>query len=197
MPRLSELLDAPRVDMDAIRAHLDGLDPDARREEARGLGKREQARLFDAAEGYLPLELSHFVPSDRTPMREVVHSGRNSLPAFRLFAKVFVRPDEEGLEELWGYNRNPALVETTVGPGYFVCYPHDRPGEVLIDYLRLPPRKPDGWPAIISNSARLSRFVYNGTQDVMRGVSEHVSIGRATRGGEEMPNWFVLCREDR
>jgi hypothetical protein len=32
--------------------------------------------------------------------------------------------------------------------------------------------------------------------DVMRGVSTHVSIGRARRGGKMSDNWFVLCRED-
>ena len=196
MSRLADMINASQVDLDAIADYLDGLDPGQRREEVTGLGKREQARLFDAAEGYRPLDLSHFVPPNREPMREVVHEGRNSLPAFKRFAKVFVRPDEEGREELWGYNRNPSLVETTVGPGYFVCYQHGTDGEVLIDYLKQPPRKPEGWPEIIPNSARLSRFVYNGTQDVMRGVSEHVSIGRATKGGKDMPNWFVLCRED-
>lgn len=196
MSPLAELIHATPVDMAALSAHLDGLDAGRRAEEVTGLGKKEQARLFDAARGYRPLDLAHFVPPDREPMREVPHRGRNSLPAFKHFAKVFVRPDDQGLEELWGYNRNPTLVETTVGPGYFVCYVHDQPGEVLIDYLRTPPRKPEGWPEIIPNHARLSRFVYNGTQDVMRGVSEHVSIGRATRGGKEMPNWFVLCRED-
>ena len=44
---------------------------------------------------------------------------------------------------------------------------------------------------------RLSRFVYYQTQDLMRGVSEHVSIGRASRNGEEMSAWFILCREGK
>lgn len=198
MARLRELLDAPAIDLDAVAAHLDGLSPAARIEEVTSLGKREQARLFDAAEGYRPIALDFLVPSSREPMREVVHHGKNSLPVFTRFAKVFTRPDDAQAaeNEVWGYNRNPGLIETTVGPGYFVAYEHDREGELLIDYLRTPPRKPDGWPEIIPNSARLSRFVYYGTQDVLRGVSEHVSIGRATRGGKEMPNWFVLCRED-
>src|SRR5690606_17569689 len=118
---------------------------------------------------------------------EVVHEGRNSLPAFTRFAKVFVRPDgpEEGSSQLWGYNRNPALIETAVGPGYFVTLPYSVPGEVVIDYRKLPPRKPAHWPAILSNKSRLSIVVYNGMEDVMRRVSQHVSIGRATKGGKE------------
>jgi len=30
----------------------------------------------------------------------------------------------------------------------------------------------------------------------MRYVSRNVSIGRATRDGRPMNNWFVLCRDD-
>jgi len=67
--------------------------------------------------------------------------------------------------------------------------------EVLVDYLQLPPAKLPHWPTILPNSSRLSRFVYNGTQDVLRGVSQHVSIGRAMKAGKYLPAWFVLCRE--
>ena len=144
------------------------------------------------------LDLSFFVPPQTEPMREVVHEGRNSLPAFTRFAKVFVRPDgpEEGSPQLWGYNRNPAFIETVVGPGYFVALPYSTPGEVVIDYRKLPPRKPAHWPPILSNKARLSIVVYNGMEDVMRRVSSHVSIGRATKGGKLLDNWFVLCRQE-
>lgn len=196
MTRLHDLLSAPTIDMNAVQSYLDGLDNETRLAEVTSLGRKEQARLFDAAEGFRPVTLEHFVPSGEAPMREVVHHGRNSLPAFKRFAKVFCRPDAPANGEVWGYNRNPSFIETTVGPGYFVAHPHDKDGEVLIDYLRTPPRKPDAWPEILPNSARLSRFVYYGTQDVMRGVSEHVSIGRATKRGKDMSAWFVLCRED-
>ena len=73
-------------------------------------------------------------------------------------------------------------------------------GEVLIDYCEVPSDKPagkpDGWPDVRPNSAGLSRFIYNRTKDTMRGVSSHVSIGRAARDGKVMDNWFVLCRRD-
>ena len=129
-------------------------------------------------------------------MQEVVHLGKNSLPAFNRFAKVLVRAEPTKQTELWGYNRTGGFIETVVGPGYFVAYPHEVPGEVLVDYLRLPSDRPDHWPRILSNSARLSRFVYGGTQDILRGVSRHVTIGRATKGGKPMSAWFVLCRQD-
>jgi hypothetical protein len=93
---------------------------------------------------------------------------------------------------LWGYNEQ--TFKSFTGPGYFVAYNIDE-GEVNIDYTRVPPRGAEGWPAVLPNSARLSRFIYNGTQDRMRGVSAHVTIGRASRAGKDMDNWFVLVRE--
>lgn len=194
MSFLSNLLSTGQPDMAAVRQLLDQLSPATRLAQCMALTKREQALLFDAAADYLPIDLAYLVPKDRPPLVEVVHEGRNSLPAFRRFAKVFCRPAETSeADELWGYNRNGPSVMVPVGPGYFVAYPYNT-NEVLIDYLRVPPAKPSHWPHILPNSARLSRFVYNGTQDVLRGVSNHVSIGRATKGGKNMDNWFVLCR---
>jgi len=182
--------------MDEIGAHADRLEPSARAEQTLALVGREQARLFEMAEGHTPLGLDDLVPPTTPPLVEVVHQGRNSLPLFTRFAKVLCRPDgTDSPDELWGYNRNPLLVETTVGPGYFVIVAQG--SDVLIDYLRVPARKPETWPTIVSNATRLSRFVYNGTQDVLRRVSKHVSIGRATRRGKTLDNWFVLCREGR
>jgi hypothetical protein len=86
------------------------------------------------------------------------------------------------------------------GPGYFVAYQPTEPlalhGGVIIDYRRVPPDKPEGWPPVLPNTARLSRFIYNGTVDVMRRVSDRVTIGRAMRGSQPMDNWFVLVRRD-
>ena len=192
---LSDLLAGPNPDMTTISEYLDGLASRTRIAEAQALSGRAQAVLFEAASGFRPIGLDDLVPAEFAPLAEVPHFGRNSLPAFRLFAKVFCHPDGDTTGELWGYNRNPrAFVETVVGPGYYVAYPYTTPGEVLVDYLRTPPRKPAPWPAILANSERLSRFVYHGTQDVLRGVSRHVSIGRASRHGRVMDNWFVLCR---
>jgi hypothetical protein len=194
---LAALVARAAPDMDAIAALLDGLSHADRVRAVLALGKAEQRALFRAAEGRR-VRVGDIVPEGRPPLREVVHHGRNSLPAFRRFAKVFCRPDEAAAAErgeLWGYNRNAALVETAVGPGFFVAKDHGD-DEVVIDYLRLPSGKPPEWPRMLHNDARLSRFVYDGTKDYLRRVSVHVTIGRASRGGRHLPNWFILCRED-
>lgn len=193
MTRLRELLDDAAPQMRAIESHLDGLGAENRIAEIRSLGRAHQSRLFDAASGHRNISLHDIVPADREPMDEVVHDGKNSLPAFNLFAKAFVRPPAEA-NELWGYNRTGGFIETIVGPGYFVAYPHEVQGEILIDYRRIPPERPNHWPALLPNSARLSKLVYADTQDVLRGVSRHVSIGRAIKAGKPMSAWFVLCR---
>lgn len=196
MSLLLELLREPTPDMLAIERHLDGLDHANRVREIRSLGREPLSKLFEAAEGHRAIGLDDLVPNRLPDMTEVVHHGKNSLPAFSSFAKVFVRPGRADGQELWGYNRSGGFVETVVGPGYFVAYAHRVPGEVLVDYLRLPEHRPAHWPSILPNDARLSFFVYNGTQDVLRGVSRQVSIGRASKAGKPMSAWFVLCRED-
>jgi hypothetical protein len=196
MGRLRELLTSDTPDMDAVSSHLDSLDSTERIAEIRSLGRTHQARLFEAAKGHKPVSLDDIVSSDHGAMEEVVHQGKNSLPVFNQFAKVFVRPIGDGAQELWGYNRAGAFVETVVGPGYFVAYPFEIDGEVLVDYLRVPSERPEHWPPILPNSARVSKVVYNGTQDILRGVSKHVSIGRAMKSGKPMSAWFVLCRDD-
>jgi hypothetical protein len=60
----------------------------------------------------------------------------------------------------------------------------------------VPSAKPDAWPPIKPNSAGGSRFVYFQTQDVLRGVSRHVSVGRDTKHGKPLDRWFVLCRSE-
>ncbi len=196
MSTLLELLREPTPNMLAIERTLDGLDHAGRVREIRSLDRNSLSKLFEAAEGHRAIGLDDLVPSQLPQMTELVHHGKNSLPAFSSFAKVFTRPGGADGQELWGYNRSGGFLETVVGPGYFVAYPHRVPGEVLVDYLRLPQHRPEHWPPILPNDARLSFFVYNGTQDVLRGVSRHSCIGRASRAGKPMSAWFVLCRED-
>ena len=193
--RLREALAQAQPDLAAISARLDATDPQDRLEEVWSLSGAEQARLFEVAQGFLPLSLEALVPASAPPMTGVPHEGRNSLLAFSRFAKVFYRPDDPALngKELWGLNRGSWVVMTFVGPGYYVAYPHGA-GEVLVDYLRTPPLASPGWPKILANHQRLSRFVFHQTQDVLRGVSKHVTIGRATRRGQNLDNWFILCR---
>lgn len=187
-------LTADSIDMNAVSRCLDDASDAQRARALLALGRSHLARLFAAAEGHHPLELAHFVPSTQAALEGVTHLGKNSLPVFKSFAKVFCRPDESAADELWGYNRNPGLVATFVGPGYFRLRRSDAPGELVIDYAVLPPRRPPSWPDIVPNDRGLSRFVYHGTTDVLRGISSHFSIGRVHRRGQPMNAWFALCR---
>ena len=179
------------VDIEGVRTYLDGLDHTTRLDATRHLGGKEQARLFEAAQGFRPVTLEHFVPSDSATMTEVIHNGRNTLPAFNFFQKRFCRPEGKA-DELWGYNEQS--MKWAVGPGYFVTR-QSNAQEVVIDYYQVPPGKIGSWPAIKANSSGLSALVYGNMQDFMRGVSAHVTIGRAVKKGKNMDAWFVLARD--
>jgi hypothetical protein len=181
-----------------IAQHLDGLDQPARLSEIYALGGPDQKRLYAIAADAPPLDLEYFVPADRPDLSEVVHHGKNSQPAFRMFQKRWCRPsDRPG--ELWGYNET--AVRPLIGPGYFVARMtddggSDERGAVVVDYFRVPdgPTVP-GWPDVRPNSRGLQMFVYNKTRDYMRRVSEHVSIGEAWRTESRVMGYFVLCRD--
>jgi hypothetical protein len=179
------------IDLAGLRAYLDGLDHAGRLDAIAQLGGREQSRLFEAAQGFKPLTLDDFVPPGTGELVEVIHYGRNTLPAFNNFQKRFTKPAGK-TDELWGYNEQS--MKWAVGPGYFITRQSD-PQEVVIDYREVPPGKIESWPGIKPNSAGLSRLVYDHMQDYMRGVSNHVSIGRASKKGKTMDAWFVLCRD--
>ena len=183
------------VNIKELSEYLDSLTNRQRIQATQTLRAQEQERLFEAAEGFQPLTLEHYAPSmGLPPLTEVIHYGRNSLPLFRSFQKRFTYPDiETDVPQRWGYNHQAMACFT--GPGYFVAKEAGQ-GEVVIDYYEVPPKKPQQWPEILDNSQRLSRFIYFHTQDFMRYVSKHVSIGRAMRQGKWMKNWFVLCREE-
>jgi len=192
--RLHDLVAAERPDREAIAAHLDALDHGGRMDAITALGgPRAQGRLWDAVAGTPPVALGDLVPPDAPPLREVIFHGKNSLPAFTLFQKRFCRPPAgEAPDRLWGYNHQ-ALAWLT-GPGYFVVH-REGDAPAAIDYRLVPPAQPPGWPAVKPNDVGLSRFVYRDMVDYLRRVSRHVLIGRATRYGKELPNYFLLCRE--
>ncbi|MFZ5440167.1 MAG: hypothetical protein ACOZQL_09175 [Myxococcota bacterium] len=190
----SDLLADASTTAASLASWLDGLPAERRLAETLSLSARDQARLFELVAGARRFTLEDLAPATTPPLSGVRHEGRNSLLLFTRFAKVFAVPDDERLRatERWGFNATSGLVTTTVGPGYFVAV--QQGDEVLVDYTRLPARPLAGAPAILPNEARLSRFVYHQTRDVVRGVSAHVSIGRAWRGTRQLDNWFVLCR---
>lgn len=192
--RLFALLRAPRPDAGAVAAFLDGLDHGSRLAAVRALdGSVIQERLWECAEPAPPVTLADLVPPATPPLQEVIWYGKNSLPLGSRFEKRFCRPSpRHAAEELWGYNHYPLM--RLIGPGYFVCH---RVGDApaAIDYRRVPPEHPAGWPPIRSNERGVSRFVYRGLVDYLRRVSRHVLVGRATRDGRPLANYFVLVRE--
>ncbi len=192
--RVRALLHGDHPDPQEIAALLDGGSHADRMQAITSLGgPGAQGRLWTAAANTPPVTLADLVPPDAPPLREVIFHGKNSLPAFTLFQKRFCRPpaDVPG-DQLWGYNHQ-ALAWLT-GPGYFVVHPEgDAPA--AIDYRMVPRGHPAHWPDVKPNDVGFSRFVYRDMVDYLRRVSRHVLIGRATRHGKELPNYFILCRE--
>lgn len=188
-----DLLLKGTFDITMVGGYLDGLEPAARVAQVRALTRPAQAALYEAAKGARKLTLDQLVPASVPDLIDVVHEGKSSLPAFNQFARVFCRPKRDA-KLVWGYNRASKLVIKVVGPGY--CTAYEGPGdELLIDYTRLPEGKPESWPEIIPNRARLGRFVYANMIDALRAVSHHVTVGRSIRNNQVLDSWFVLCGE--
>ena len=197
LEKIKDLLRPGTVDLASIAGEFEAASPRERVAITEALDGKEQEKLWHAADGR-PVSIGEMVPKDLGPLRPVIFHGKNSLPAFTHFQKRFCRPAAgTDRDELWGYNYQPTKwLAPLTGPGYFVAYDSKGLGSVAVDYTRIPTGKPTEWPEIHDNSYRLSRFIYNGTIDYLRRVSQHLLIGRATRDGKEMPNWFLLCRED-
>jgi len=184
----------PKLDLERLRAMLDTCGPWARANAVRTLTVPQMKALFEGCEAE-GLTLDAMVPTGDA-LVEVIHHGKNSLPVFSHFQKRFCRPDgDDHPDQLWGYNHNGAWQMAVTGPGYFVATLTDK-SEVLIDYAKVPPRKPASWPAIMGPTARAGSLVWAGMTDVLRRVSEHVTIGAAYKHGKPMEQYFALCRED-
>lgn len=189
-----DVIDQEPIDVEALEQHLDDASSDQRIEAIRQLTPDRQRRLFAACSGR-SVETTDIVPDDAAPLTEIIHEGQNTLPVFRAFQKRFCLPTPEHQPDnrriLWGYNHQ--TFSGITGPGYFVAYDDTETGEVVIDYRELPPEKPDDWPSIIDNKARLGRFVYAGMVDRLRRVSDHVTVGRAYKS-KPMDAFFTLVR---
>jgi len=190
---LNSLLRCDPIDLGAVAQHLDGLDHDERVRQVRSVPGGLQKRLFAAADGWRSLDMQYFVP-DETPDRTFVrHYGKNSLPLFSHFEKRFARP-EPGSPVMWGFNHGPMM--GIVGPGHFVLRTGPSELELHVDYYSHPPDRIEGAPKLARNDKGISALVYGHMVDVLRGVSDHVSIGRAVKKGADTPNYFLLCRQD-
>lgn len=191
---LKALLSASPLDLSTIAAHLDGLEPTARVAAIRTINKKEQAKLWAAAEGQ-GATLADLVPEGTEAAVEVINFGKNSLPVFTHFEKRMCRVEGQP-DKLYGYNEGQT--RPFVGPGYFVVHDFPERGEVGVDYRMVPPndaKLPEGWPKIKPNEKGVQMFVYKGMVDYMRKVSQTVTIGRAFKGGtKDLGHTFLLCR---
>lgn len=184
----------PTIDLPRLAEVLDGLGHEGRVHTIRGWTKHRQAELFEAAKGHKPLDLDFLVPPSIGPLVEVIHEGKNTLPMFTHFQKRFAKLEGEDFK-IGGYNHQ--TMSAVTGPGYFVVTQGEgeHEGELAIDYTKVPKSKPPGWPAIQPNRGGLASLVYGGMIDYLRGISTHVSIGRAYKG-KAMDAWFTLVRKD-
>ena len=194
------------VPLEAVAEYLDKLSPAARNEAMR-LSRKHQRALYRKALAAPPITLEHFVPADREPLAPVHHVGRNTLPlpsSVKSFEKRFCRP-QDGSARLFGYNESP--FGPLVGPGFFVAVGTEgnpdanelwvERGPIVIDYFQVPDAAvAPSWPSVRPNSQGLQMFVYKGTRDFMRKVSEHCSIGAAFKGEKALDHYFTLVRQE-
>lgn len=160
----------PDTDIDDLEIALDAATHEARLRWVRSLGASAQQTLFRLAEGRVT-DVDTLVGE---PEQVVRHVGRNALPVFSRFEKRFTRL--EGA--IVGYNHNPWPVKWVTGPGHFLVYQSpSSASDVWIDYRSLPTRHHPAFPPLRSNEQGLPALVFGNMVDVLRRVSEHVSIG--------------------
>jgi hypothetical protein len=159
-----------------ISAALDAASPEARKAWIRSLNGAQQYRLYELAKGN-PVSVADLVPDDRV----AIGDGRNGLGLFNKFQKRFARVGSE----VGGYNDNSEIagplspiVGWFTGPGHFVAYDSpDVPGEVWIDYRRIPSVQHPEFPPLIDNESGFRSLVFGNMVDVLRRVSQHVFVG--------------------
>lgn len=201
MASLAELIAADKPIAD-IAAYLDGLSFADAKAETHALNRAQQRKLYQAAAKSPAITFEDLTPSSIPPRTEVIHHGRNTLPlpgAFRNFEKRMCRP-ESGGERAFGYNEGAS--RPLIGPGYFVAIPTaghagwPELGPIVVDYFQVP-QEPvvESWPKVVDNSVGLQMFVFKGTRDFLRKVSNRVSIGAAYKGDKALDHYFVLVRE--
>jgi hypothetical protein len=186
----------PKVDIEKLAEILDGLGHEGRVHATRTWTKKQMEAIFDACAGR-PISLDFVVPPSVGSKVEVIHDLRNTLPLFTNAQKRFARLEGD-VADVGGYNRQHGLARVSE-PGYFSVRAgegeHDN--ELVIDYGLVPKSKPDVWPEIEANDRGfLNTLVWSGMVDYLRRISEHVSIGRATKKGKPIGQYFALVRRD-
>jgi hypothetical protein len=175
----------------ALAHFLDALSHEGRLRAVYGLRRAQLQALYQRVEGAEPMTLAHLVPERQPALTPVRHFGRNSLPVFTHFEKRFYRFGPAAAVGGANFQSTSRLT----GPGYFVAQPSERTTEVVLDYRNVPESAPQGWPPVQDNAHGVSRLVYGAMTDVLRRVSQHVSIGIAHKPGQPAAAYFVLCRE--
>jgi hypothetical protein len=185
----------PTIDLKGVAHILDGLGHEGRVHTIGTWSKEQQEKIYEAAKGFLPLDLDFLVPSSIGPLVEVIHDGHNTLPLFSHFQKRFVKLEGDAFP-IGGYNHQS--MQRFSGPGYFGVTKGegDHEGELVIDYTKIPKEKPASWPEIQANDGFISGIVNGGMIDYLRGISTHVSIGVAFKNGRHRHQWFALVRRD-
>lgn len=185
----------PTVDLERLVELLDGMGHEGRLHTIRTWSKHDMERIFNAVKGHKPIDLDYVCPTT-DPLVEVIHDLHNALPGMpRPVQKRFARMPDVA-DQVEGYNQQP--LNNVTGPGYYLASKGDgdHEGEVVIDYEKIPSVKPDNWPAIQKNGGLIGGIVYGGMTDYLRGISTHVSIGEAFKGGKSRGQWFAMVRRD-
>jgi hypothetical protein len=170
---------------------LDAATWDERLAWVRSLVGKEQYALYALAQGS-PVHARELVRGDRV----VRHYGRNGLPLFTNFEKRCAQLGDTVL----GYNEPEItgpigrIYRWVTGPGHYVAYDSPEvPGEVWIDYRRLPTAQHPEFPPLQSNESGLPTLVFGDMVDILRRVSRDVFIGDAFKGKypRETPTPFL------
>lgn len=199
MNTLPALLRAPETPtLASVRACLQDLEPVDQYTVIRTLGRRQQLRLFDLCRDSPPVTRDDLIAPGTPVGTPAHHLGWNTLPLprrWRTFAKPMCAIPAE--MELAGYN--DSTTRWLLGPGYFICRASVKDeierGAWVVDYHRVPTSDmPDGWPDVVPNERGLQRFVYAGTRDYLRKVSDGVVIGMPYKGEKRLAFPFILVR---
>lgn len=176
-------------DPQVLAAYLDAMDPQGRIAAVRRLSRKALGELYAHCASAPPATLAEFIPATLAVGETAIFSGLNSLPLFRLFEKRFTRTTSGAII---GFNFQ--LMSFFTGPGYFTVVPAG--SEILFDYTKVPAAAdaPTDWPKVQPNNRGLSHFIYKNMHDFCRRVSRDVIIGRATRLGKPIGQYFVLVR---
>lgn len=200
-PSLNTLLKDPTTTLEDVQQHLAALDFDARLAASMSLGKKAQRNLYNLAANN-PCTLEDMVPADVPPKTPVVLEGKNSLPIFTRFQKIFAWNEDKTL--LYGFNEG--FTRKFIGPGYFIAHLTDDTlgqegwtshAHSVVNYHVVPPNQdavPTDWPKVVPNTQGLQRFVYRGMNDFMRKITDEISIGGAYKGDKDFDSYFVLVR---